>query len=130
MREIVNAICCVLRGGIAWSLLPKDLPPWSRRVAGSPGSATAAPGDGSTTVWWRRRERVGREASPTRIEAVRKACSQIGLAVIARRWVVDRRFAWISRNRRLAKDFEATIESVEVFLYAASSVILLRRLAG
>ena len=28
-------------------------------------------------------------------------------------------FAWINRNRRLAKDFEATIESVEAFLYAA-----------
>ena len=28
MREIVNAIFYVLRGGIAWSLLPKDFPPW------------------------------------------------------------------------------------------------------
>ncbi|GGB34285.1 hypothetical protein GCM10011505_14630 [Tistrella bauzanensis] len=27
MREIVNAIFYVLRGGIAWRLLPKDLPP-------------------------------------------------------------------------------------------------------
>ena len=29
MREIVNAIFYVLRGGIAWSLLPKDFPPWA-----------------------------------------------------------------------------------------------------
>jgi transposase len=43
--------------------------------------------------------------------------------------VVERFFAWINRNRRLAKDFGATIESVEAFLYAASSVLLLRRLA-
>ena len=28
MREIVNAIFHVLRGGIAWRLLPKDFPPW------------------------------------------------------------------------------------------------------
>ena len=28
MREIVNAIFYVLRGGIGWSLLPKDFPPW------------------------------------------------------------------------------------------------------
>ena len=27
LREIVNAIFSVLRGGIAWRLLPKDLPP-------------------------------------------------------------------------------------------------------
>jgi hypothetical protein len=42
---------------------------------------------------------------------------------------VERFFAWINRNRRFAKNFEATIESVEAFLYAASSVMLLRRLA-
>ena len=69
------------------------------------------------------------EASPIRIEVVRKADNQVGFAVIARRWFVERFFAWINRNRRLAKDFEATIESVEAFLYAASSVILPRRLA-
>ena len=68
-------------------------------------------------------------ASPIRIEVVRKADNQVGFAVIARRWVVERFFAWINRNRRLAKDFEATIESVEAFLYAASSILLLRRLA-
>ncbi|MDQ2946067.1 MAG: IS5/IS1182 family transposase, partial [Acidobacteriota bacterium] len=68
------------------------------------------------------------DASPIRIEVVRKADNQVGFAVIARRCVVERFFAWI-RNRRLAKDFEASIESVEAFLYAASSVLLLRRLA-
>jgi hypothetical protein len=33
----------------------------------------------------------------------------VGFAV--QRWVVERFFAWINRNRRLAKDFEATIAS-------------------
>jgi len=28
MREIVNAFFYILRGGIPWRLLPKDLPPW------------------------------------------------------------------------------------------------------
>ena len=28
MREIVNAICYVLRGGIAWRLMPDTFPPW------------------------------------------------------------------------------------------------------
>ena len=69
------------------------------------------------------------EASPIRIAVVRKADHQVGFAVIARRWVAERFFAWINRNRRLAKDFEATIQSVEAFLYAASVVLLLRRLA-
>jgi transposase len=29
MREIINAIFYVMRGGIAWRLLPSDFPPWS-----------------------------------------------------------------------------------------------------
>jgi len=44
-------------------------------------------------------------------------------------WVVERFFAWINRSRRLAKDFEATIASAEAFLYAASVMMLTRRLA-
>jgi len=43
--------------------------------------------------------------------------------------LVERFFAWINRNRRLAKDFEATIASAETFLYAASVMLLTRRLA-
>ncbi|MGQ0485388.1 MAG: IS5/IS1182 family transposase, partial [Hyphomicrobiales bacterium] len=50
-------------------------------------------------------------------------------AVQPRRWVVERFFAWINRNRRLAKDFEATIASARAFLYAASVMILVRRMA-
>ena len=34
-----------------------------------------------------------------------------------------------SRNRRRAKDFEATIASARAFLYAASVMLLVRRLA-
>jgi transposase len=48
--------------------------------------------------------------------------------VLAKRWVVERAFAWIGRNRRLAKHFEATIESTRAFLYAASVIPLVRRL--
>jgi hypothetical protein len=40
---------------------------------------------------------------------------------LPRRWVVERFFAWINRNRRLAKDFEATTASATAFLYAAPS---------
>jgi hypothetical protein len=40
---------------------------------------------------------------------VRRNPDQVGFAVQPRRWVVERFFAWINRNRRLAKDFEATI---------------------
>lgn len=46
-----------------------------------------------------------------------------------RRWVVERTFAWLGRNRRLAKDFEATITSADAWVMAASVRLLTRRLA-
>lgn len=60
---------------------------------------------------------------------VRTLPDQIGFQVLPRRWVVERFFAWINRNRRLAKDFEATIASANAFLYAACVMRLTRRLA-
>jgi putative transposase len=46
-----------------------------------------------------------------------------------RRWVVERSFAWFGRNRRLAKDFEASIASAEAWVLIASVKLLSRRLA-
>ena len=72
-------------------------------------------------------ERVA-QASRIVIEIVRKASGQIGFAVQPRRWVVERFFSWITRNRRLYRDVEARIASAEAFLYAASAMVLVRRL--
>mgnify|MGYP001004962080 CR=1 FL=1 len=68
-------------------------------------------------------------ATTIRVEIVRKPKQQVGFAVHARRWVIERFFAWIGRNRRLAKGFEATIASANAFLHAASVTILLRPIA-
>ena len=221
MREIVNAICYVLRGGIAWRLVPNSFPPWGtvyrwfarlrddgtweivnhhlvmddRERAGREASPTAAVVDSQSVkttesggvrgydagkkIKGRKRHAMvdtdGRalklhvhaadiqdrdgagpllrasrsswpfvelafadsgyqgprvaQASPIRVEIVRKLEGQVGFVVHARRWVVERFFAWINRNRRLAKDVEAKIASAEAFLYAASAILLLRRLA-
>ena len=53
-----------------------------------------------------------------------------GFHVLARIWVVERTFAWLGRNRRLAKDYERLIETGEMLLYLGMSRILLRRLAA
>jgi transposase len=45
------------------------------------------------------------------IEIVRRTADTIGFEVLPRRWVVERTLAWLNRNRRLAKDFEASLES-------------------
>jgi putative transposase len=46
-----------------------------------------------------------------------------------KRWVIERTFAWLGRNRRLAKDFERSIASAEVWIMIASIALLSRRLA-
>lgn len=70
-----------------------------------------------------------KDATRIAIEVVKKIANQVGFQVLPRRWVVERFFAWINRNRRLAKDFEGTIASAEAFLYAACVMFLTRRLA-
>ncbi len=59
------------------------------------------------------------EPSPT-IEIVRRPENATGFIVVARRWVVERTFAWLGRCRRLAKDWEKTISSSESWLLIAS----------
>lgn len=221
LREILNAIFYVMRGGVAWRLLPRDMPPWrtvyrwfaewrdaglfqrinhalvmaDRERAGREASPTGAIIDSQSVkttesggprgydagkkINGRKRhalvdtdgrglvllpheagiqDRDGapvvlklsrktfpfitivfadsgyageRVATATRIavQIVRKQPDQIGFAVQPRRWVVERFFAWINRNRRLWKDTEATVKSAEAFLYAASVMLLARRLA-
>jgi transposase len=48
---------------------------------------------------------------------------------LPRRWVVERTFAWLGRNRRLAKDFETTLESATAWLFIASAQLMTPRLA-
>src|SRR5215212_9029145 len=220
-REILNAIFYVLRGGIAWRLIPKDLPPKSPAL----GYFSRWRGEGlfgriNHHLVMSDRERVGRDASPTavvldsqsvttterggprgydagkkvkgrkrqvmvdtdgrglilepqpadvqdrdgavavlrlsrrafpfvaqafadagyagdkpatatiiHVEIVHKPPDQIGFAVHPRRWVVERSLGWLRRCRRLWKAPEATLASARAFLYAASVMILARRLA-
>ena len=69
------------------------------------------------------------EATSITVEIVSKIAGQSGFVVLPRRWVVERFFAWINRNRRLAKDVEATLKSAAAFLYAAAAMLMIRRLA-
>ena len=62
-------------------------------------------------------------------EVVRRPRDAVGFVLLPRRWVVERTLAWLNRNRRLAKDFEATIESAATWIYISHVKLLTRRLA-
>ena len=47
---------------------------------------------------------------------------------LPKRWIVERTFAWISRNRRLARDFERYARTVAAFVRLAIIRIMLKRL--
>jgi transposase len=48
--------------------------------------------------------------------------------VLPKRWIVERTLAWISHNRRLARDFERYARTVAAFIRLAMIRIMLRRL--
>jgi len=50
--------------------------------------------------------------------------------VVPKRWIVERTLAWISRNRRLPRDFERYASTVAAFVRLAMIPIMLRRLAA
>jgi transposase len=50
-------------------------------------------------------------------------------AVLAKRWVVERTFAWLNHFRRLAKDFEIALSSAENNVMIAHIMILIKRSA-
>ena len=62
------------------------------------------------------------------IEIVKRSEAAAGFVLLPRRWVVERTFAWLNRNRRLAKDCEATLESALAWLFLTSVKLLMRRL--
>ena len=61
------------------------------------------------------------------MEIVRR-CDLHRFVVLPKRWIVERSFSWISRNRRLTRDFERYATTVAAFVRLAMIRIMLRRL--
>lgn len=64
----------------------------------------------------------------TQDEKVHEAPTR-GFRLLKDRWVVERSIAWLSRHRRLSKDYEAHIESSEAWIDITSIGLMVRRLA-
>ena len=63
------------------------------------------------------------------LEVVRR-CDRHRFVVLPKRWIVERTLAWISRNRRLARDYERHARKAAAFVRLAMIRLMLRRLAA
>jgi transposase len=73
--------------------------------------------------------RWAKERTHIALEVVKRTVGQAGFAVIRRRWVVERTFAWIVKNRRLVRDYEQLTAVAETLITIAASATLIRRWA-
>nr|WP_286132674.1 transposase [Leptolyngbya sp. O-77] len=53
-----------------------------------------------------------------------------GFSVQAKRWIVERTWAWLENNRGLVRDYERLPENHEGMVYAAMIRLMLRRLGN
>ncbi|MCA1679310.1 MAG: IS5 family transposase [Actinobacteria bacterium] len=72
---------------------------------------------------------VAKSAWGIAVEVVRKPPDQRGFAVLPRRWVVERTFSWLMRQRRLARDYERLPATHEAIVKWAMVAVMLNRLA-
>ncbi|MEV0698508.1 IS5 family transposase [Saccharopolyspora sp. NPDC050389] len=64
----------------------------------------------------------------TTIEIVHRIPGTTGFQVLPRRWVVERSFAWITRRRRCARDYERLPEHHTTMVHWAAIIQMTRRL--
>jgi putative transposase len=62
------------------------------------------------------------------LQTVLRPVEAKGFVVLPKRWIVERTFAWLARNRRHARDYEKTTISSEAFVHLAMIRIMARRL--
>ena len=63
------------------------------------------------------------------IELVKRLEGATTFAVLPKRWIVERTFAWLGRSRRLSKDDEGLPETSEAWIKVAMIRLMLKRLA-
>jgi transposase len=62
------------------------------------------------------------------VEIIRRSDDVSGFKVLPRRWVVERTFGWMTRWRRLVRDYEKRLDVSEAMIHLAMASNLLRRL--
>jgi transposase len=64
-----------------------------------------------------------------KLEVVKLPTAKRGVVLLPRRWVVERSFGWMSRFRRLARDYERLPETLAGLHYVAFVILMLKNVA-
>jgi transposase len=64
-----------------------------------------------------------------KLEVVKLPTARRGFVLLPRRWVVERSFGWMSRSRRLARDYERLPETLAGLHYLAFAILMLKNVA-
>ena len=71
--------------------------------------------------------RWARDKAHIVVEIVKRDPATKGFEVLRRRWVVERTFAWIVKNRRFTRDYEQLTAVSETLIIIAATATLIRR---
>ncbi len=68
------------------------------------------------------------QAGTWRLAIVKRCDHAKGFVVLPKRWIVERTLAWLTRCRRLVRNYEHRIQTVVAFIRLAMIRLMLRRL--
>ncbi len=64
------------------------------------------------------------------LQVIEKPAGQTGFVFLPRRWVVERSFAWLSRFRRLGRDYERLSSTLQQLHFVVFACLMLARHAA
>ena len=70
-----------------------------------------------------------KEEAGCALKIVKRPKGERGFRLLAKRWVVERTFAWLGKHRRMSKDCERLAETSDAWIRPAMICLTLRRLA-
>src|SRR5258706_417650 len=113
LREVFNGLRWIVRTGAQWRMMPHDLPPWATVY--------------QQTQRWLKAGCFEAIVEGMRLEVIKLPQAKRGFILLPRRWVVERSFAWMTRFRRLARDYERLPETLAGLHLLAFTVLMLHR---
>jgi transposase len=84
-------------------------------------------------VAWVDQGYTGDEAAPAaqepglRLEGVKLPDAKNGFVLLPRRWVLERRFGWMARFRRLARDYQRLPDTLRGLHFLAFALLMAHR---